>query len=138
MILKMSNNSLVRQLKIDLITDTPNDIITWFNELWSNMHVIEVDVYEKGSGGAFIYYIVRNNENRFIFFVNYGFKTCWCANDNYWEIIERMFSLDYIDIQYITKILLENNIDRSIMIPTPIKSYTSELIDKTLYEYTNG
>lgn len=49
--------SIIRQINIATITDTPNPIIDWFNDLWSQMHKVETNVFNQ-DGNEFIYYII--------------------------------------------------------------------------------
>ena len=106
-------NDTKRQLSIDLITDTPNDIITWFNDLWSRMHVIETEVYYR-NGGELIYYIINDNQKEYIFYHDKKYNSFWCSHYRYWTILESKFNLSYTDIQDVTEILVENALNHKI------------------------
>lgn len=108
-----STNSIVRQLKIDLITDTPNRIIEWFNDLWNTLCIIETNVYHK-DGGEFVYYVVNDLGKQWIFFQDDKNEQFWCNYNQYWLILETNFNLEFIDIQSITKLLVENALNNNV------------------------
>ena len=119
----MENNSISRQLKIDLITDTPNDIIVWFNELWLQILVIETNVYHN-NGGEIIYYINDNHNKQWIFFREDITNQFWCNYNYYWRILDNKYDIKYSDIQCVTKVLVENvlntnNTIKNVVIPPP-------------------
>ena len=110
------NSVITRQLSIDLITDTPNEIIVWFNDLWSKLYIIETDVYHN-DGGEIIYYIIMGGKKQWIFFQDNENGRFWCDYDNYWSILQYRFYCEYNDIQAITKILVENALNNSVATP---------------------
>ena len=119
----MKYNSL-RSVQIDLVTDTPNDIVTWFEDLWSELHMVNVNVYGN-SGREFILYTI-DGENIPLFYINTG--EFWCDFKNYWNIMETRFNLDYAEISNITKLLVERTITCDIGFPD-VMEMKSEVID---------
>ena len=109
------NNSIIRQLKIDLITDTSNAIINWFNDLWSKLYIIETDVHHN-DGGEFLYYM-NNDEKYWIFLRDDKKEKFWCNYSNYWSLLESKFNLNYGDIQELTKFLVENALNNTVATP---------------------
>ena len=103
----MNNNSIVRQLNIDLITDEPNPLLNWFNSIWSQLNIIETDVYHN-DGGELIYYKIFDNVEKMIFYQDNKNDIFWCSYDNYWSILENMLIRDYYIIHDITKLLVDN------------------------------
>ena len=120
----MEDNSISRQLSIDLITDTPNEIIVWFNDLWPTINIVETSVYHQ-SGGELIYYKMIDNRKQWIFFRDDTRSKFWCNYTHYWLLLESKFSLNRIEIQGITKVLIDNalnngnNVVSNALISTP-------------------
>ena len=112
----MENDKIIRQLQIDLITDTPNDIITWFNDLWSKLYIIETDVYHN-DGGELIYYTIIDGINYWTFYQDNANERFWCDYENYWSDLEFKFKFEYNGIQSITKVLVENALNNSVATP---------------------
>jgi hypothetical protein len=106
--------SVIRQLKIDTITDTPNQILDWFNDLWNQMSIVEVDVFHK-NGGELIYYINVDDQRKAIFLYDNQNERIWCHDELYWNylnnVIGRENYINHIIIQYITEYLLENVVE---------------------------
>ena len=105
-------NKIIRQLQIDLINDTYNPIIEWFNELWSKLSVIETNVYHN-SGGENIYYMVIDGKKQWIFFQDINSGEFWCDYNIYWRILEDRFNFEYDDVRAITNLLIENALNKS-------------------------
>ena len=109
------NSAITRQVSVDLITDTPNEIIEWFNNLWSKLCIIETNVHHN-MGGEIIYY-TNNEEKHWIFYEDDKDDKFWCNIERYWLIMETKFNINYIDIQLLTKLLVENALNNTIAIP---------------------
>ena len=107
---------LVRQLSIDLITDTPNSIIEWFDALWNKLTIVEINVYHK-KGGELVYYIDGQPKIP-IFYQDDENNRFWCNHHSYWLILKSDFNLNYYDIQGITKLLVENALISSVATPS--------------------
>ena len=96
-----------------MITDTPNPIIEWFNDIWSKMYITETNVYHT-QGGEYIFYQIIDNEKKWIFLRDDKNSRFLCEYYNYWSVFESKFSLKYTEIQTITKLLVENALNESI------------------------
>jgi hypothetical protein len=112
--------SLIRTINIATITDTHHPIIDWFNDLWSQIHKVEVDVFNQ-NGEEFIYYIIDPVANRKIAIFYLGRQVrdsdqiyLSCSKDNYWSVLwnklnqESYYSREheYTLVNEITQILL--------------------------------
>ena len=126
----MNNKSIVRQLKIDLITDTPNDIITWFNDLLYKMYITETDVYHS-NGGEFIYYTIIDGVKQWIFYRDIKEDKLWCNYNKYWSVLDYKFKLDFYDILGITKVLVENFLN-TLVIPDWLDAITQAYVENAL------
>ena len=109
----MIDNSIVRQVNIDLITGDHNPIIEWFNDLCTKLYIIEAEVYHN-DGGELIYYMIDHGINKWIFFRDDKNDEFWCNYSNYWSILELKFDINNIEIQNISKVLVENALNNSV------------------------
>lgn len=103
-----NSESIVRQIKIDLITGTSNYVINWFDKLWSEIHIIEMDVFHT-NGGEFIYYKKEDGINTAIFFVDMKNNSLWCNSKLYWCCLENMIGHHFYTIRDITEVLIQNS-----------------------------
>ena len=133
----MDKLAIVRQIKIDHITDVTNPIITWFNDLWSKLHVMEVNVYHQ-NGGEFIYYRNEGGIKICIFFRDDINDKFWCDYHSYWGYLEHHYDLSHTDRQDITQILLNNIL--GVNVSTPKWGFLDryEYISNSLKYKTNG
>ncbi len=97
---------VLRKLQIDLITDTPNPIIEWFDILWDIIHVVEIDVYHK-NGGEFIYYFPIGIQSSPVFFRDDNNNHFWCCNNNFWKILTDKYGVEVDHLYGITQFLLD-------------------------------
>lgn len=109
------SNSTIRQLKIDMITDEPNLLLDWFNDIWIKLSIIETDVYHQ-DGGEIIYYI-DGDIKQWVFYQDNKNDIFYCDYDHYWSILETKVDLNYNDIQDVTKLLVDNALNNSVSIP---------------------
>ena len=123
-----------RHLLIDLITDTPNEIITWFNELWSSIYIVEANVLHE-FGGEVIYYINVGGENKFVFYQNDMNNIFWCDYEYYWFVLKEKYCLENYEIRIITKLLVEDKIIGNIKTPTCRGNYKLEQIENAIRYY---
>lgn len=95
--------ALIRQIRIDLITGESNHIVDWFNGIWHQIIIVEVNVYHS-RGCEFIYYKYIDNKKICIFYQDSN-DDFWCNHEQYWKLfpIEDNFT-----ISLITKILIDN------------------------------
>jgi hypothetical protein len=116
--------SIIRQLKIDQITDTPNPTLEWFNELWSSLSVVQTNVYNT-IGGEYIYYIKDNYPNDLInkipvFYINYTMNQIHYDYDHYSSHFYTNEPIDYIPsdrLKDLTKLLLSTVLPGNILTP---------------------
>lgn len=114
--------SIIRQINIATITDTHHPIIDWFNDLWSLIHKVEVDVFHE-NGNEFIYYINDHVADRkiAIFYLGRQLKDCddiflSCSKDNYWNVLWHKLNMEipytpdyeYYLVNEVTQILIEH------------------------------
>ena len=119
-------------MKIDIITETYNPIIEWFDVLWSKLHVIETDVYHN-NGGEIIYYINGDGGFReYIFYIDDVNKFFWCNLNNFWNILKNTFGFIYAEIQDITEFLVERALGRDIPMPQVDYSLIGNVVDRIL------
>lgn len=104
-------DTLVRNLHIDLIMDNPNPIIDIFNGICDELSVVELNVYHK-EGGEFIYY---DKNNEWVFFMDISDGVFYCSKTRYWNIIESQITTNYNFIRIITKIMIENKLNNTII-----------------------
>lgn len=111
-------SAIARQIQIDLITDAPNGIVNFFNKIWEQLSIIEIDVYHS-KGGEFVYYTTGSTPNvkQWIFYQDDKNQYLWCNYSWYWSNLEHKFNLEYDDIQALTHILLENAIQKNVSRP---------------------
>lgn len=107
----MTINPTIRQLKIAMITDQPNDILSWFKDLCSKLHTKNARVYNN-HGTEHIYYFQKTGKDDTleifpIFYLDYHTKSLLADYRHYWAKIEQEFDLDYDDIVEVTKYLAE-------------------------------
>ena len=123
--------NIYRQVHIDLITDTPNEIITWINNLLCDLHVIETNVYHC-NGNEFIYYIKNEFVNNFVFYMDVTHNLFSCDYTFFWRELEikTKTETNYINTQKIAKLLIENNLN--IQIGNPSYPFDRHYILKAL------
>ena len=128
-------SSVVRQLQIDMITDTPNPIIDWFNDLWSNLHVVQANVYHD-RGNEFIYYKIKHDMVLVIFYQDKKSYLFTGHYKYYWSILQDKFKLKYPDVQEVTKLLVESVMGTSIL-TTPRKIWSQDecIVSNALKHY---
>ena len=123
-------NSIIRQMKIDLITDTHNPIIEWFNNIWSNLDVIETDVCHR-KGGEIIYYKTVNGTKKTIFFRDDKNRFFVASHELYWQHLDS-FNMDYQMNKKITKFLVESKLNEEISLPWSSISERLDTVNKQI------
>ena len=124
-------NKTIRQVQIDLITDTPNEIVEWFSDLWSKLYIIETDVYHN-DGGELIYYMIDHGKKQWVFYQYNKNDIFWGHYKNYWSLIKNRFDLGYSDIQGVSKLLVENALSNSVATPHVIHLNKYEQVENSL------
>jgi hypothetical protein len=105
----------VRKLQIDLLLDHQNEIIEWFDIMWGTLYILETNVYHS-KGGEIIFYKINDlGDKEWIFYHDTVNVKFWCNYINYWLKIKSGFCLDYVEIQIITKSLVDNALRTNIL-----------------------
>ena len=118
----------LRDIKIDLLMGNQNPILDMFRKITDGMGIINCDVYNK-DGLEFIYY---NREREWIFYQDAKNGEFWAHYKRYWSILEREFRLEYEEIQALTKLLVEEALNREVATSTFIKGFTSLRVEEAL------
>ena len=100
----------IRDIKIDLLMGNQNPIVDLFREITDGLNIIKCDVYNN-DGSEFIYY---NREVKWIFYQDVKNEEFWCDYNRYWEIFKSEFNLKYEEIEAITKLLVEEALNREL------------------------
>ena len=100
----------IRDIKIDLVMGNKNPIVDLFREITDGLNIIKCDVYNN-DGSEFIYY---NREVKWIFYQDVKNEEFWCDYNRYWEIFKSEFNLKYEEIAAITKLLVEEALNREL------------------------
>ena len=109
----------LRDIKIDLLTGNKNPIIDLFNQITEGIQIICCDVYEK-HGQEFIYFANAktaeqyHKDGEWIFYQDCKNEKFWCNYRKYWSFFESNFGLNYVEIQSITKVLVEKALKREV------------------------
>ncbi len=125
----MDNKALIRQLKIDLITDAPNPFIEWFNGQWDNMVIHRVSehvtIYFKSKNPELEkYQNYKQHIDAWVFLYNEEDNFFQCNYNRYWlKMREEFERISNDDVSDITKVLIDNRFN--INIPEPIYKASS-------------
>jgi hypothetical protein len=109
----------LRDIKIDLLMGNQNPIIDLFNQITEGIDIICCDVYEK-HGQEFIYFTNAktaeqyHKDGEWIFYQDCKNEKFWCNYRKYWTLFESNFHLNYVEIQSITKVLVEDALKREV------------------------
>ena len=109
----------LRDIKIDLLMGNQNPIIDLFNQITEGIDIICCDVYEK-HGQEFIYFTNAktaeqyHKDGEWIFYQDCKNEKFWCNYRKYWSLFESNFHLNYVEIQSITKVLVEDALKREV------------------------
>lgn len=104
----------LRDIKIDLLTGSQNPVIDLFYEISSGIEIVNCHVYEN-HGLEFIYH----KDGQWIFYQDCKNEKFWGCYNRYWSLFESNFGLNYVEIQSITKYLVEEALKREVI--TPVK-----------------
>ena len=117
----------IRDIKLDLLMGNKNPIIDLFCKITSGIEIINCNVYNE-EGLEFIYH----KDGQWIFYQDCKNEKFWTHYYRYWEILEREFSLQYDDIQEITKFLVEETLKREVDTPLLFRIKLSSKVEETL------
>ena len=107
----------LRDIKLDLLMGNQNPIVNLFNEITSGIKIINCNVYDK-DGLEFIYFVpTKSRKNDWIFYQDAKNGKFWCNFGTYWSFFESK-GLEYLEIQSITKYLVEEALKREVVTPS--------------------
>ena len=117
----------LRDIKLDLIMGNQNPIIELFHEITSGIEIINCNVYNK-DGLEFIYH----KDGQWIFYQDCKYEKFWCNFTTYWSFFESKLWLEYLEIQSITKYLVEEALKREVVTPAQTTASFSTLVEDAL------
>ena len=118
----------IRDIKIDLVMGNKNPIIERFMEITKDLKIIKCDVYNE-DGLEFIYH---NKDGEWIFYQDAKNGEFWANYKRYWEILEREFRLEYEEIQELTKLLVEEALNREVTTPNAWDKFGKMIVEEAL------
>ena len=123
----------LRDIKLDLLMGNQNPIVNLFNQITSGIKIINCNVYNE-EGLEFIYFAPAessenyNKDGQWIFYQDCKNEKFWTNYYKYWTLFESNFSLEYLEIQAITKYLVEEALKREVNTPNVAQNiYTKEV-----------
>jgi hypothetical protein len=118
----------IRDIKIDLVMGNKNPIIDMFCEITNGLGIINCNVYNE-DGMEFIYY---NREGEWIFYQDCKNEKFWAHYKRYWALLESYFDLEYREIQAITKLLVEEALNREVTTPITVATINGLMVEEAL------
>ena len=121
--------ALIRQIKIDQITDRPNPTLKWFNDLWFSLTITQTSVYNTHAC-EFIYYINDPNKKIPVFYINYSMNQIYYDYDYYSSYLYTNENRDYASsysLNELTTLLLSTVLPVNTL--TPIECRLEECPD---------
>lgn len=115
-----------------MITDTPNPIIKWFDELWNQMQSINKVVFSYHCREEIFY--IEDISLEWILYVDYDTNVFRFNNPEFWEILKRI-NIGYSDIEPVVRFLWIENKLNLITNPLYIDNSTNEYIDGVMKRY---
>ena len=98
------NPIILRKLQIDLITGDYNPIIYWFNDLWTRIYSVQIDIFHT-TGSEIIYYTADQGDRKYIFYYDRINFSLWCNTERYYEYYT---FTPHFEIENITRFLFTN------------------------------
>ncbi len=117
----------LRDIKLDLIMGNQNPIIELFHEITSEIEIINCNVYNK-DGLEFIYH----KDDQWIFYQDCKNEKFWCNFTTYWSFFESKLGLEHLEIQSITKYLVEEALKREVVSPSSQKTIPFTKVEEAL------
>lgn len=117
----------LRDIKLDLIMGNQNPIIELFHEITSGIEIINCNVYNK-DGLEFIYH----KDGQWIFYQDAKKDKFWCNFTTYWSFFESKLGLEYLEIQSITKYLVEDALKQEVVTPPKLKNIKQSAVEDAL------
>lgn len=127
----VDNMKELRDIKIDLLTGSQNPAIDLFNQITCGIEIICCDVYEN-HGLEFIYH----KDGEWIFYQDCKNEKFWAHYYRYWSPFESKLGLEYLEIQSITKYLVEEALKREVSTPIISKIQSSMGVEEALKRET--
>ena len=127
----------LRDIKLDLLMGNQNPIVNLFNQITSGIKIINCNVYNE-DGLEFIYFAPAessenyNKDGQWIFYQDCKNEKFWTNYYKYWTLFESNFSLEYLEIQAITKYLVEEALKREVDTPPLAKKFTPAQVEDAL------
>ena len=117
----------IRDIKIDLLMGNKNPIVDLFREITDGLSIINCDVYNE-EGLEFIYH----KDGQWIFYQDAKNGKFWAHYKRYWALLESYFDLEYREIQYITKLLVEEALKREVTTPITVATINGLMVEEAL------
>ena len=117
----------LRDIKLDLLFGNDNEIINLFNEITDGIEIVNTNVYNE-EGLEFIYH----KDGQWIFYQDSKNGKFWVNYYKYWSIFESKFSLNYEEIQAITRVLVEEALKREVSTPNALRNGDTPLVEEAL------
>ncbi len=109
-----------------------NPIIDLFCEITSGIEIINCHVYNE-EGLEFIYFVpAKSRKNEWIFYQDAKNGELWCNFSTYWSFFECKLGLEYLEIQAITKYLVEETLKREVSTPLIKNMKIATMVEETL------
>lgn len=120
--------SIIRQLKIDLITDQPNGIITWFNKtIGEKLQTTHCNVFQT-NGREIVYH---TDKDAILYFDP---KNNICKiNFHQWTNLRSKYDITYPKFIIIMHLLLEHHFNHSIPVPSRMHPRLRNKIEELLF-----
>ena len=122
----------LRDIKLDLLMGKQNPIVNLFNQITKDIKIINCEVYHK-EGIEFIYF----SGDKWIFYQDCNNEEFWCNYDIYWSLFESNFDLEYLEIQAITKYLVEETLKRDVNTTETINTLSLIKVEEALKREVN-
>jgi hypothetical protein len=117
----------IRDIKLDLLMCNENPIVDLFNNITDGIKIMNCNVYNDDSS-ELIYF----KHKEWIFYQDLKNKEFWCNYERYWKLFENEFNLDYTEIQAITKLLVEETLEREVVTPSDSICVGTNLVEEAL------
>jgi hypothetical protein len=131
----MNTDAITRSMRIDMITGTKNPFIEYFDIIWSELSVVDGDIYHQ-NGGEYIYYI-NGKTKEFVFYIDMsGQYRMWCSQKYYTRMGEK-FVMAQGSVAKYTQALTSLKINTDSPIPYLVNPVNNRIItDKLNFDIT--
>lgn len=134
-IMENNTSSLIRQIRIAMIADTPNYIVKWFYHVWDQLYHFRDHVYGN-DGVEYIYYIESDNyaSRKWVFYLNEDSGILYYNYNNFGNSLCHHFNLIPDEADAIIKELFDNASGKPIL-SSATSSSDNSIIATTLNLY---